>query len=64
VARRAVTDSLDATTGAPVGASPPFAGPYVFVRQNNLAAMITGGSETNQDRIALALQAGLPAAKP
>lgn len=64
VARRAVTDSLDATTGAPAGAPPPFAGPFVFVRQNNMAAMITGGSETNQDRIALALQAGLPAAKP
>lgn len=64
VARRAVTDPLDATTGAPAGAPPAFAGPYVFVRQNNLAAMITGGSETNQDRIALALQAGLPAAKP
>lgn len=64
VARKAVTDSLDATTGAPPGKPPAFAGPLVFVRQNNLAAMITGGSETNQDRIALALQAGVPPAKP
>jgi hypothetical protein len=63
-ARKAVTDSLDGSTGAPQGAAPAFAGPLIFVRQNNLAAMITGGSETNQDRIALALQAGLPAAKP
>ena len=63
-ARKAATDSLDESTGAPKGGVPAFAGPMLFVRQNNLAAMITGGSETNQDRIALALQAGLPAAKP
>lgn len=63
-ARRAATDSLDEATGAPKGGVPPFAGPMLFVRQNNLAAMITGGSETNQERIALALQAGVPAAKP
>lgn len=63
-ARKAATDSLDETTGAPTGAVPAFAGPMLFVRQNNLAAMITGGSETNHDRIALALQAGVPAAKP
>ena len=63
-ARKAATDPLDEATGAPKGANPAFAGPMVFVRQNNLAAMITGGSETNQDRIALALQAGVPAVKP
>lgn len=63
-ARKAATDSLDEATGAPKGTNPAFAGPMVFIRQNNLAAMITGGSETNQERIALALQAGLPAAKP
>lgn len=64
VARRAVTDSLDATTGAPTGRPAAFPVPMVFVVQNNLAAVITGGSETNQERIALALQAGLPAGSP
>lgn len=64
VARRAVTDSLDATTAAPAGRSAPFAAPMIFIMQNNLAAVITGGGETNQERVALALQAGLPAASP
>jgi len=58
--RRAVTDGLDAETGTPRGMVPPFAAPMVFIMQNNLAAVVTGGSETNQERIALALQAGLP----
>lgn len=63
-ARKAVTDSLDETTGAPAGAVPPFAAPMVFIVQNNLAAVVTGGSGTNQERVALALQAGVPAARP
>lgn len=64
LARRAATDSLDPTTAAPPGKVPPFASPMVFLVQNNLAAVITGGSETNQDRVALALQAGLPPGPP
>lgn len=64
LARKAATDSLDATTGAPAGRPPAFAGPVIFVRQNNLAALITGGRVANQERVALALQAGLPPAKP
>ena len=63
-ARRAVTDSLDPYTGAPPGRVAPFASPMVFLVQNNLAAVITGGSETNQERVALALQAGLPVTSP
>jgi len=63
-ARRAVTDSLDPSTGAPPGRVPPFASPMIFLVQNNLAAIITGGSETNQERVALALQAGLPVTPP
>jgi hypothetical protein len=59
LARRAVTDSLDAMTAAPRGRVAPFAAPMTFVLQNNLAAVVTGGSERNQERIALALQAGL-----
>jgi hypothetical protein len=64
MARKVVTDGLDALTGAPPGAVPPFAAPMVFILQNNLAAVVTGGSETNQERVSLALQAGVPAARP
>ena len=63
-ARRAGPDALDPYTGAPAGRVPPFARPMVFLVQNNLAAVITGGSETNQERVALALQAGLPVMPP
>lgn len=60
-ARRAVTAALDPETGAPRGTVTPFAPPLVFVTQNNLAAVITGGTEQNIERIMLAFQAGLPA---
>lgn len=63
-ARRAVTDALDPATAAPAGQTAPFAAPMRFIVQNNLAAVITGGTETNQERVALALQAGLPVAPP
>ncbi|MCL4212435.1 MAG: hypothetical protein KJZ74_00845 [Gemmatimonadales bacterium] len=61
-ARRRVTESLDPATGAPPGTVTPFAAPMRFLVQNNLAALVTGGRETNQERIVLALQAGLPVA--
>jgi hypothetical protein len=59
-ARRAATDAIDPVFGAPRGTVSPFPPPVVFVTQNNLAAVIVGGRESNQERIALALQAGLP----
>ncbi len=59
-ARREVTDGLDPETGVPSGTTSPFAPPTVFVTNNNLAAIITGGTEQNIERIMLALQAGLP----
>ena len=59
-ARRAVTDRLDPESGVPPGTTSPFAPPVVFVTNNNLAAIITGGREENIERIMLALQAGLP----
>lgn len=59
-ARRAVTDRLDPETGVPPGTTTPFAPPMVFVINNNLAAIVTGGTEQNIERIMLALQAGLP----
>lgn len=64
VARRAVTDDLDALTGAPRGTVTPFAPPMRFLTQNNLAVVITGGAERNHERIALAIQAGLPVHPP
>jgi hypothetical protein len=64
MARRAVTDSLDPATAAPPGRVTPFAAPMTLVVQNNLAAVVTGGSERNQERIALALQAGLHVTPP
>ncbi len=63
VARHAATDLLDPETGAPRGKVTPFAPPMVFVTNNNLAAVISGGTEQNIERIMLALQAGLPAAR-
>lgn len=63
VARHAATDALDPETGAPRGTVTPFAPPMVFVTNNNLAAVISGGTEQNIERIMLALQAGLPAAR-
>jgi hypothetical protein len=59
-ARRGVTDRLDPETGVPPGTTSPFAPPMIFVTNNNLAAIITGGTEQNIERIMLALQAGLP----
>jgi hypothetical protein len=61
-ARRAITDKLDSLTAAPAGTVSPFAPPMLFVSNNNIAVVISGGSVTNQDRIVLAIQAGLPAA--
>lgn len=63
-ARSAVTDGLDPGTGTPPGRTVPYPPPMVFVVQNNLAAVIIGGTARNQDRITLALQAGLPVASP
>lgn len=62
--RRGVTDPLDAATAAPPGRVSPFAAPITFIVQNNLAAVVFGGSERNQERVALALQAGQPTAGP
>jgi hypothetical protein len=63
-ARRAVTDGLEPLTAAPRGVTGPYAPPFLLVAQNNLAAVIVGGRVSNHDRIALALQAGLPVTSP
>lgn len=59
-ARRAVSDPLDSLTAAPPGETTPFPPPMLIVTNNNLLVVITGGRLTNHERIALAVQAGLP----
>lgn len=60
VARKAATDPLNPATAAPPGAVTPFPPPMLFVTNNNIAVVITGGRVTNHERIQLAIQAGLP----
>ena len=60
VARLAVTTVLDTTA---LGPKPVQGEPTVLrqlIVQNNLAAVLIGGSERQQERVSLALSAGLP----
>lgn len=59
-ARHRVSDGLDSTTAAPPGRVTPFAPPMLMVTNNNLLVVITGGRLANHERIALAIEAGLP----
>lgn len=59
-ARHRVSDALDATTAAPPGQVTPFAPPMLMVTNNNIIVVVTGGRVANHDRIALAIEAGLP----
>ncbi|HLA91600.1 MAG TPA: hypothetical protein VJL28_14320 [Gemmatimonadaceae bacterium] len=59
-ARRRVTDGLVSFTAAPSGMASPYPAPRVLIVQNNLAAVLVGGSERQQERVSLALTAGLP----
>lgn len=59
-ARRRVTDVLDTLTLAPRGSKGSFGVIKLLVTQNNLAAVLVGGTERQQQRVALALRAGLP----
>jgi hypothetical protein len=59
--RKAVVARLDTLQAAPPGATvyPPR---HILIVQNNLAAVLVGGSDVQQDRVRLAIEAGLPAA--
>lgn len=61
LARRAVTASLDTIAAAPPGRSDVYPLRHILIVQNNLAAVMVGGSDTQQERVRLALEAGLPA---
>ncbi|HRN52659.1 MAG TPA: hypothetical protein PK788_04140 [Gemmatimonadaceae bacterium] len=60
VQRRIVSDALDAQTAAPPGQVTPFPPPMLMVTNNNIIVVVTGGRLTNHERIALAIEAGLP----
>jgi len=59
--RRAVTATLDTVNAAPPGRTGVYPLPHIMIVQNNLAAVMVGGSDTQQERVRLALEAGLPA---
>jgi hypothetical protein len=61
LARRAVVATLDTLQIAPRGTTGVYAVPHILIVQNNLAAVLVGGSEAQQERVRLALEAGLPA---
>ena len=60
VARRTATARVDTTALGPasVQGQPPVL--HQWMVQNNLAAVLIGGSERQQERVVLALSAGLP----
>ena len=61
VARRAVTSTLDTVMAAPPGRMAVYPLRHILILQNNLAAVMVGGSDTQQERVRLAIEAGLPA---
>ena len=61
VARRAVTSMLDTLMAAPPGTAGVYPLRHILILQNNLAAVMVGGSDTQQERVRLAIEAGLPA---
>jgi hypothetical protein len=61
LARRAVTSSLDTLLAAPPGRAGVYPLRHILIMQNNLAAVMVGGSDTQQERVRLAIEAGLPA---
>jgi len=60
MARRAVTATLDTAMAAPAG-KVVYPMRHIMIVQNNLAAVMVGGTDTQQERVRLAIEAGLPA---
>jgi PAS domain S-box-containing protein len=60
VARHRVTDGLDSLTAAPKSVASPYPLPRLLILHNNLAAVLVGGTERQQERVSLAITAGLP----
>jgi hypothetical protein len=62
LARKAVVAKLDTVQAAPPGTAGVYPLRHILIVQNNLAAVLVGGSDAQQERVRLALEAGLPAA--
>ncbi len=60
-ARRQVTATLDTVMAAPPGRAMVYPMRHILIIQNNLAAVMVGGTDTQQERVRLAIEAGLPA---
>jgi hypothetical protein len=60
LSRRRVTDLLDPATAAPRGSVAPWRSRPLLIVSQNLVAVMLGGSETQRERVQLALEAGLP----
>jgi len=61
LARKAVVAKLDTVQAAPPGTAGVYPLRHILIVQNNLAAVLVGGSDAQQERVRLALEAGLPA---
>jgi hypothetical protein len=61
LARKAVVATLDTVQAAPPGTTGVYPLRHILIVQNNLAAVLVGGNDAQQERVRLALEAGLPA---
>ncbi len=59
IARRRVTVTLDTATAAPQGMASPYPVPHLLIVNNNLAAVMVGGTDRAQERVMFAITAGL-----
>lgn len=60
-ARLKVSATIDTVSAIPKGQQNAWAEPPMFVMQNNLIAVLVGGSDRQRERVRLAIEAGLPA---
>lgn len=60
VSRRRATEGLDPVKAAPRGENSPWQSVPLLIISQNLAAVMLGGSDTQRERVQLALEAGLP----
>ncbi|HEY3288116.1 MAG TPA: hypothetical protein VGJ96_13440 [Gemmatimonadaceae bacterium] len=61
LSRQKVSATIDTLSAIPKGQPNPFAEPPMFLVQNNLIAILVGGSDRQRERVRLAIEAGLPA---
>jgi hypothetical protein len=61
LARKTIVATLDTIQAAPPGSSGVYPLRHILIVQNNLAAVLIGGTDAQQERVRLALEAGLPA---